>query len=484
MIRRYAKQRPLVNRRAFLRGAGGIAIGLPFLEGLPERSAWAADAAPVFTFFICGCCGVEPKRFWPSATGALGSVLGTGDKAVDHLKDHAANLLIIRGVNFPIIGRACGHAEGLVQSLTAEEPRSSGPQAQASGPSADMLISAAVNPSGTDPLTLYAGNISNGYIEERLSFDMSGNTRAANNNPYRLYQELVGVAAPAGSGSGGTSGMAGSGSTPPPPSMTDELLRRRKSAVDQVHAELTSLMNNPKVSAADRQRLDQHFTALRDVEITMMDPTGPVNMFGCAFDGIDTDAIEGLGSNLRYSRTANAAGGLESTGELHMQLVALAFACNLNRVATLQWGDGTDGTIYDVPSNESLGNWGVHHISHRVQSDAALGENATAEAAHAEIDAVRMQTLARGLNHFRDRGLADKAAVLWTNHVAEGNHTTRNVPQIIWGNAGGYFKQGEYVDAGGVQNGKLLNMFITATTGNASPNIGSSGGGEIPEAKA
>jgi len=31
------------NRRAFLRGAGTVAIGLPFLEGLPERSAWAAD---------------------------------------------------------------------------------------------------------------------------------------------------------------------------------------------------------------------------------------------------------------------------------------------------------------------------------------------------------------------------------------------------------------------------------------------------------
>ena len=31
-----------INRRAFLRGAGTVAIGLPFLEGLPERSAWAA----------------------------------------------------------------------------------------------------------------------------------------------------------------------------------------------------------------------------------------------------------------------------------------------------------------------------------------------------------------------------------------------------------------------------------------------------------
>ena len=35
--------RPIINRRAFLRGAGTVAVGLPFLEGLPERSAWAAD---------------------------------------------------------------------------------------------------------------------------------------------------------------------------------------------------------------------------------------------------------------------------------------------------------------------------------------------------------------------------------------------------------------------------------------------------------
>jgi len=470
-------QRHSVNRRAFLYGAGGIAIGLPFLEGLPERSAWAQDAPPIFTMFMVACCGVEPKRFWPASLGALSTVLGTGEKAVDHLKDHAQNLLIVKGIDFPIIGRGCGHAEGLVQSLTGREPRTSGAQATAGGPSVDMVISAAVNPAGTDPLTLYAGNISNGYIEERLSFDMSGNTRAATNNPYKLYEALVGVASPPGSGTGG------SGGTPPTPTVTDYLLARRKSAVDQVHAELTSLIQNPKLSAADKQRLEQHFTSLRDVEITMTDPPAPIA--GCVLDGVDIEGLEAI-KNYRYNRTNVEVGGIENIVELHMQLVALAFACNYNRTATLQWGDGTDATIYQVPSNSGgeVNGWGIHHISHRVQSDAALGNNATAEAAHAEIDIVRMQTLAKGLNHFRDRGLQDQAGVLWTNHVAEGNHTTRNVPQIIWGNAGGYFKQGEYVDAGKVQNGKLLNMFITAATGNASPNFGSSGGGEVTQAKA
>jgi hypothetical protein len=250
-----------------------------------------------------------------------------------------------------------------------------------------------------------------------------------------------------------------------------------------VRAELNSLMQNSKLSAADVQRLKQHFDSIRDVEVTMMDPTSPATMYGCSLDGLDTAGLEAI-KNYKYQKTNIAVGGMENIVELHMQLVALAFACNYNRTASLQWGDGTDATIYQVPSNTTLGNWGLHYISHRTQSDGALGTNSTAEAAHAEIDIVRMQTVAAGLNHFRDRGLADKAVVLWTNHVAEGNHSMRSVPQIIWGNGGGYFKQGQYIDGAKAQNNKLLNMIITAATGNASPNFGSSGGGELTAAKA
>ena len=66
-------------------------------------------------------------------------------------------------------------------------------------------------------------------------------------------------------------------------------------------------------------------------------------------------------------------GMIEDVAKLHMELVALAFACNFNRVATLQQGDGTDATKYDVPSNASLG-WPFHHLSHRVQSDSQTGQ--------------------------------------------------------------------------------------------------------------
>ena len=475
----FIKRRKTINRRAFLYGAGTIAIGLPFLEGLPERSAWAAGAQPIFTFFLCGACGVEPKRFWPSSTGALSGLLASG-KAVDALADHAKNLLIVKGVNFPLTGPSgCGHAQGLAQALTGKTPTGNGNQATATGPSVDFVISKAINPVGTDPMTLYAGNVKNGFIADRLSFDDTARVRASVDNPYKLYQKLTGLAAPAGGGGTGTAGTGGTTTNP----QAEELIAKRKSVNDTVRAELNSLMQNPKLSAADKQRLQQHFDAIRDTEKTITDMGTQMATIGCTLDGIDTSAYQAL-SSWKYNATNVPNGGIENIVDLHMGLVALAFACDYNRTGTLQWGDGTDHTVYQTPANETLGKWNFHFISHRTQSDGAVGSNSTAEAAHAEIDAIRMATLAKSLKHFADRGLQNSSVVVWTNHVAEGNHQMRNVPFIIWGNGGGKLKQGQYVDAAGATNAQLFNTIITAATGNASPNFGSSGGKEIAAVKA
>lgn len=434
----------LVNRRAFLR-AGAVAVGLPFLESLPERSAWAADSSPVFGLFIVAACGVVGSKFFPNATGALSSASlgGMTDKATAVLAPHAEHLLFLKGINFPMNGPTnCGHAQGLCQSLTAAPAGGGGSTAYATGASVDVVIAQAVNPGGVDPLTLYAGNRKNGYIAERISFKGSGagQVRSADDNPYTLYSKLVGL----------TSSGASPSATDP---LADELLKSRKSVNDLVRAELTSLMNLPILSKDDKQRLQQHFDAIRDAEVTM----GEMGA-ACSKDGLATTELEALKSGLAFKTN----GMIEDVAKLHLELVALAFACNFNRVATLQHGDGTDQTKYNVPSNANLG-WPFHHLSHRVQSDADTGVNPTAEMAHAEIDVLRMKTLLHGLDQFKARGLLDKAFVMWTNHVADGpSHSFKNVPTIIAGNAGGYLKQGQYVDAGNVTNNKLFNTLIAA----------------------
>lgn len=433
-------QRP--NRRAFLRGVGGVALGLPFLEGLPERSAWAQDDTPVFMFFMVAACGVVKSQFFPSSTGPITTASLQGEtKAVSALADHAANLLFVDGINYPGRLTNCGHAQGLVQSLTGAPVEGGGPGSQATGISADMLLSGELNPSGVDPLTLYGG--SKFYVAERISFSGPGNARPAERNPYNVYRSLVGLV-----------GNGGDGMTDPDEveGTANQLVLRENSINDLVRDDLEGLLARSDLSAADRDRLDAHLTAVREIEMDM----GNIGTTICEEAGLNVSAIEAL-QNVNYQ----ANGMIEDFIKLHSELVAWAFACNANRVATVQWGDGTDGTVYDVPSNGRK--WGFHHVSHRMQDDVDSGNDPTAEAAHIEIDALRMQTLKHTLDHFAARGLFDKAAVVWTNHVSDGpTHSFNNIPYVIAGNAGGALKQGEYVTGDGASNAALLTTLVRA----------------------
>jgi hypothetical protein len=441
-------RRNAINRRAFLRGAGGLAIGLPFLEGLPERSAWAASAPPVFTMFIVGSCGVEGTRFLPDATGALttASLAAMTTKAVSQLSAHAANLTMLKQVNWPQNVKSCGHAEGLCQALTAIVPGATGHGAYGGGLSADVAIGKVVNPTGVDPIILYSA-AKGAYIADRISWRGAGadQLRTGDQNPYTLFTKLMGLTTTTGTGTGTTT------TTDP---VVMELATTQKSVNDLVKGELKSLMNNTALSSDDKQRLQLHFDSIRDLEIGM----GNAGLM-CTQTGLDTTTLNGYKSGFSF----NTNGMIETVTLMHMQLVALAFACNYNRVAALQWGDGTDGTHYQTPIAKSIGSWTFHQISHRIMSDGATGNDPTAKDAHAEIDVLRMQTFAKGLDAFNARGLANQAQVMLTFHIADGpSHSGMNVPHIIWGNGGGFLKTGQFLDAGKVTNNKLLNTLITA----------------------
>jgi len=459
---RGSEARPRINRRAFLRGTGGVALGLPFLESLPDRSAWAAGHAPVFSLFICAVDGVVPASFFPSTLGPLTTDgLAAAGKATSKLAAHAQDLLFVKGINWPAGPKSEPHAESLCMALTAMPTATTGVNAMAAGPSADWVIARKVQGT-TAPLTLMAG-VKNGYINERLSFSEAGKVTAASYNPYELYQKLVGLVSPNGTPSPGAD-------------EAKRLLMSRKSIHDLVRDELRALMGNARMSAADRQRLQQHFDSIRDIEITM-DGMGNDMVKQCAWGGVEISKLDAL-----QTFVFKSDGMIEDIVRLHMSLVALAFACNYNRTATLQWGNGTDGTKYPVPTAMELG-WTFNQICHRIMSDSATGNSPVAAQAHAEIDALRMQTLAAGLDHFKARGLQDKSFVLWTNAIGDcPSDSTRNLPHIIWGTGGGHLKQGAYVDAGNINNNRILNALITAAiqdTGETMENFGTGTPGQL-----
>jgi hypothetical protein len=115
-----------VNRRAFLLGTGGVALGLPFLEGVPERSAWAQNDAPRFLFLIVAACGIVKEDFFPERGALTTEGLAAAGKATSELAEHAPNLLMVDGVDYPGNLTNCGHAQGLVQSLTGVGPSGGG----------------------------------------------------------------------------------------------------------------------------------------------------------------------------------------------------------------------------------------------------------------------------------------------------------------------------------------------------------------------
>jgi hypothetical protein len=477
------KKSALMKRRHFLRAAGTLGVGLPFLEGMPERSAFAQGETPRFAFFICTANGVqqadggEPERFWPTTEGTLTTASMTAfanERSTGVLADHASRLLFVRGVNYPYGSTGCGHAQGLVQALTSSKPNGTNNTSTSSGPSIDTVIAQQLNPAGVDPLTLYTG-VKGGYINEKLSFSAAGQVRAAEGNPYNVYQRLVGMMPPGG-GSGGSGGTAG---------MADLLALRRNSVNDLIREELNSIKGNSALSQADRDRLDQHFTAIRDMENNMMQMG-----LECTADGLDVQAIQAMNSGQAFKANDN----FEQVSLLQMQLVAFAFACNATRVATLQVGDGTDGTRYTIDGTKLER---FHWVSHRIQGDGTTGAAiAGAVDQHYKIDRLRMGTFKAALDTWASYSTAngpllDNAFMMWTSHVAAGkSHGFRNVPIIIAGSPGGYLKQGAYVSAGNVGNNRLFNTLANAvgckTNGGAFDGFGGSelADGEIAAMKA
>ncbi len=447
------KSRP--NRRAFLRTVGGLGLSLPFLESLPERSAFAqeaGDAAPTFGLFICTACGVvqrsgrDPERFWPTDIGPLttaGMQAFAAERSTGLLADYADRLLIVRGINYPFSNRGCGHALGLAHCLTAAEATGNAQRAVPTGVSADTLIANELHAPGVEPLTLYAGR-KGGYINEKLSFRAPEQVRAAEGNPWRVYQRLAGLADPqTGAGTGDA----------------EQLALRRKSVNDLVLGELNSLLNRPQLSMDDRNRLDLHFSSLRDLERDIVS----LGVSGCSDERLDVAAMQALSEGDAFRRTDNT---IEDVAKLQIDLAAFSFACNTARVGTLQVGDGTDGTRYTL---NGVRQERFHWISHRQTSDGNSGdpiENAVE--IHAEIDRFRMLTFRHLLERFSsystpNGNLLDSAFAMWTSHVAAGpSHSFNNLPIIIAGSAGGYLRQGQYIDAGGVGNNRLLNTLITA----------------------
>jgi hypothetical protein len=456
-----------MNRRLVLRGAGGLMLGLPLLEGfLPRTAAAQTSVRSPFVIIVVGDNGVcqagstlaggtgEPEQFWPTQTGALTKESMLADKATrstGELADHADRLLIVRGVNLPYSSNGCSHSAADAQILTGTSITPGSTNCKAKGPSADTAIANAKNPAGRDPLVLHAGMFSPGGtgfdIPGYVSYVQAEQARVYIDSPYKAYQAITGV--------------VGNGTMPNPGETEAMTLRaaRSKSINDLLRPQIQDLLARPELSKSDLDRLNQHLTAIRDIEInlTSTDLTIP---------DADIATMKEMDPKPYDQATREAA------VKLFMQLMAFSAAADYTKAAVLKIGDRIDDHVYTIDGVTQK----FHDASHRQGQDSL--------AFHLAVD--RMM-----LNHYKGLldalaayqtpygPLIDQGVTIWCNQCATGAHSFSNVPWLLAGSAQGFFKQGQYVVVGtgempsGRQDGrggdggvsgvnKMLNTVITA----------------------
>lgn len=408
-----------LERRRFLKGAGGIVLGLPLLESVGSGPALAQNATTPRAFLNFHCSsGVEADRFWPN----LGPLNGDSfaSRGVEALADYAGRLLIPRGVHGYPVGTWTGHSEGTCQALTAA-PLTDG---RATSRSIDQLI--AQHLMAKEALVLRPGGRDLGVAEfNSISYVAPGQMAAAESDPARVYRGMMGQAAPAPSGD----------------AEAERLVLRRQSVIDMVRGEFDSL-RQVNLSSADKSKLEAHFALIRDIELEISAP-GAV---GCAVDS----SIEAQ-LNALDPATVEANANFPAMARLHAKLAALALACGYSRSVVLQWGAAVAGSpMYQWDGMDHQ--FRHHPISHGTTEDFGGADVTGWQDMLHEIDKWniaefrKMLDLLDGYAEADGTTLLDNMVVLYSNEFSNGQgHTTGDLPLIIAG-GGGYFRTGASVE--------------------------------------
>ena len=434
-----------MNRRRFLRGLGSVVVGLPLLESLGFNRFVRAQATTAqrrfVTFFTCN--GANMDLIWPSGSfGALSESHFPVERSLSPLVNHRDKLLVVRNMSMSPKGfgqdpntNGCDHQKGMGQKLTAWPLDSSG---FAQGISIDQFIAQQVNPSGRAAMTLGAHHVGGGGTGS-ISYRGAGQPVTSEVNPRLAFQDLMGIAY----------------SSEP---VRDLLSERRKSVLDLVRQDFETL-DAKSLSRSDQAKLDLHFSTIRDLERQLEDSASAGGGgLGCA-PLSDSRAAEIQSADQGIDIRSDAQ--FKRVGRMQMDLIALALACDHTRVATLQWGAGAGGPIFNWDGMQHLYNH--HKLSHgNTRDDDSGSAVAGYEQMIADIDRWFAGEFAYLLDRLSSYGegeasLLDNSCVMWINELSDGrDHDFRDLPCVLAGGCAGAFKQGQYINVSRHQNARQV----------------------------
>lgn len=407
------------SRRTFLRGAGGAALGLPLLSAMtPRRAGAAAGQGPKRLIIVYTPNGTIPANFWPTGSETnfqLSPILAP-------LAAHQQDLIVLSGVDMlsSLSGPGDAHQKGTGQCLTATElqegdfPGDAGLSAGwANGISVDQRVAQALGAATPFPSLEFGVAVAGADVGSRISYRGPGQPLPPENSPYAMYDRIF-------RDSGGDDAALA------------KRTMRRRAVLDSVFAQYASLRN--ELGTDDRQKVDNHVASLEQIEASL--DKAQVE-FGGECQPLDQ------GDPIDVTRVSN----MPVLGQLQMDLLAMALACDATRVATLMWTRSAGDNVYGWLGSDIRE--GHHSLAHKGDEDAVKVEQNTriniwyAEQLAYLID--KLKAIPEG-----EGTVFDNTVILWTNEQAKGNnHDRRGMPYLLAGSACGHFRTGRYVTLSG-----------------------------------
>lgn len=433
MQERSPSPRGAFSRRRLLRGLG-VSMALPAWASLARGEAATspgpgrtATGAPLRTAFLYFPNGAIPSRFWPEG-GERDFRFGPTLDPLERLRPHVQVLAGLDQVNAdPGPDGGGDHARGISVFLTGVRIQKSATLLHA-GVSIDQALAQRMGHLTRFPsLELScdahrrAGDCDSGYscaYQYNVSWQSPTMPVPGESNPRLVFERLFGAG--------------------PHGERAAHVLRRtneRRSVLDFVRSEAQTLQR--RLDAADREKLDQYLTGVREVELRI-------------------EKSESFGPQVDPDRPTPP--GVPEAHVDHVDLMfdmlLLAFSTDSTSIASFVLAhDGDNRSFSHIGINE-----GHHDLSHH-QNDPERIEKVAA------IDRWYVLRLARFLERMQATKDVDERSLLYNSRVlfgsgnADGNqHTHTNLPVVLAGAGGGTLRPGRFVKFG---SKPLSNLFLS-----------------------